>query len=276
MNELDKLIAQLIKEEGGTKQQYLHLLKEIANHETGGSMDPLQKQIGGGPGRGKYQFEIGKNKGGITAARRLKTYYTSIKKPVPQWLNEVTKNNDLDASTLTDEQQDLLFLGNMKGHPRADLAKVMNGEESVPDFWANYHWAGKSRDRDKRIKNFKDTYTEFKPLPVEYEKNIANIDKKKDAIIVSTPYPKIFDIQSLKPQTAEIPKEFALGGQVNGTAQYNNLFNSFNVGGSHESNPNGGIPLGIGNNGKPNTVEQGEASYNFKDGKFIFSNRIKI
>lgn len=41
-------------------------------------------------------------------------------------------------------------------------------------------------------------------------------------------------------------------------------------GGTHENNPLGGVPQGIGNNGKQNVVEEGEVKYN----DYIFSNRI--
>lgn len=63
---------------------------------------------------------------------------------------------------------------------------------------------------------------------------------------------------------------FAEGGQLQGI-EYQ-LFNEFNNGGSHESNPNGGIPQGFGMNGNPNMVEEGEVK--FKD--YIFSNRISL
>jgi len=46
----------------------------------------------------------------------------------------------------------------------------------------------------------------------------------------------------------------------------------FNSGGSHESNPNGGIQQGIGANGKPNLVEEGETKHE----DYIFSDRLKI
>lgn len=63
---------------------------------------------------------------------------------------------------------------------------------------------------------------------------------------------------------------FADGGQMSGIEDQ--LFNEFNNGGSHESNPNGGIPQGFGMNGVPNIVEEGEVK--FKD--YIFSNRISL
>lgn len=52
--------------------------------------------------------------------------------------------------------------------------------------------------------------------------------------------------------------------------------NSYNEGGSHQSNPLGGVPLGVGSNGKQNTVQEGETSHNLKSGKFIFSDDIQI
>ena len=68
----------------------------------------------------------------------------------------------------------------------------------------------------------------------------------------------------------------AMGGYTEGGESENGKFNSFKNGGTHEQNPHGGIPLGTGSNGKMNTVEEGETSFEFKEGKFIFSNRIKL
>ena len=52
----------------------------------------------------------------------------------------------------------------------------------------------------------------------------------------------------------------------------NNELTEFNVGNSHENNPLGGIPQGMGSNGVINTVEQGET----KKDSFIYSNRITL
>lgn len=48
--------------------------------------------------------------------------------------------------------------------------------------------------------------------------------------------------------------------------------NSFNVGGSHQMNPLGGIPIGMGNNGQSNSVEEGET----KKSDFVYSDRIQL
>lgn len=52
----------------------------------------------------------------------------------------------------------------------------------------------------------------------------------------------------------------------------NNPLTEFNVGGSHEQNPLGGIPQGMGANGKMNTVEEGET----KKDNYVFSDRLKL
>tara|TARA_R110000822_G_scaffold302649_2_gene427002 strand:- start:63715 stop:64698 length:984 start_codon:yes stop_codon:yes gene_type:complete len=159
MNERDKLINKLIKEKGGTREQYLQLLNEIAYHESAHTMDPTlwqyaRKDGRQGPGRGVFQFEEGAEQGGITAARRTKEYYKELGYDIPKWLEDANSTNSLDASKLTREQQDTLFLGNMKGHPTADFANVWSGEQSNAEFWASYHWAGSEKDKVARLKSY--------------------------------------------------------------------------------------------------------------------------
>lgn len=59
--------------------------------------------------------------------------------------------------------------------------------------------------------------------------------------------------------------------QQGGFMPNNNDISEFNVGGTHQENPNGGIPQGIASDGQPNLVEEGEVRY--KD--YIYSNRNK-
>lgn len=51
----------------------------------------------------------------------------------------------------------------------------------------------------------------------------------------------------------------------------NKRFTEYNTGGTHEESPHGGIPIGIGANGAPNKVEQGETRY----ADYIYSNSVK-
>lgn len=62
---------------------------------------------------------------------------------------------------------------------------------------------------------------------------------------------------------------YATGGQM-GQPELSGV-TQFNTGGTHEMNPNGGIPQGVDPQGKPNLVEQGEVKWN----DFIFSKRIR-
>lgn len=68
--------------------------------------------------------------------------------------------------------------------------------------------------------------------------------------------------------------QFAMGGSMPGMNLNQNELIEYNEGGSHESNPYGGIPQGMGSNGKMNTVEEGETSFKLKNGKFVFSDRL--
>jgi hypothetical protein len=281
MNERDKLIQKLIEEKGGSREDYLTLLNAIAYHESAGTLDPTLKQYGGGPGRGKYQFEEGKHAGGITAAKRTAKYYADKGIKMPEWLKEISKNDNLDVTNLSSEQQDILFLGNMRQHPKADLGKVVKGEEDITDFWANYHWAGNKEDRKERVKSFNDSLSDFNSKkkikqPINYQENTPIINNK---IEVNEQSISAFDDSKLDfkpiPNFMDYLNTAALGGMFNSSNQDKNL-NEFNGGGTHFENPLGGIPQGIGNNGKQNTVEEDETSFELKNGKYVFSNRLTI
>lgn len=65
---------------------------------------------------------------------------------------------------------------------------------------------------------------------------------------------------------------YALGGdlQTNGSDFTDGLAH-VDTGDTHESNPNGGVPMGVAPDGQPNLVEEGETIWN----DYVFSNRIK-
>jgi type II secretory pathway pseudopilin PulG len=71
-------------------------------------------------------------------------------------------------------------------------------------------------------------------------------------------------------------KQYKYGGPVNYTQDSTKSLVSYMGGGTHQQNPLGGIPLGKTLGGKQNTVEQGETSFKFKEGKYVFSNRLKL
>lgn len=63
---------------------------------------------------------------------------------------------------------------------------------------------------------------------------------------------------------------YATGGQLGD--QLAPGLTAINNGGTHEQNPNGGVPQGVDSQGNPNLVEQGEVK---TDGNYIFSDRNK-
>lgn len=75
-------------------------------------------------------------------------------------------------------------------------------------------------------------------------------------------------------QLAEAQANYAAfgGGLSTNGGNFRTGLSTFDAGGTHEMNPNGGIQQGIGKNGKPNMVEEGETKFN----NFVFSNRVKV
>lgn len=67
--------------------------------------------------------------------------------------------------------------------------------------------------------------------------------------------------------------QFAGGGNLhtNGGVFSNGLI-QINKGGTHEENPNEGVPIGVDDQGVPNLVEEGETIFD----DYVFSNRIKV
>ena len=64
--------------------------------------------------------------------------------------------------------------------------------------------------------------------------------------------------------------QYAMGGNISSHGAEDII--PIENGGTHEQNPYGGVPMGIGANGKMNTVEEGEVKF----GDYIFSNRLSL
>lgn len=64
----------------------------------------------------------------------------------------------------------------------------------------------------------------------------------------------------------------ALGGQLSHGGIFDDAFTTINNGGTHEANPNNGVPIGVDSSGIPNLVEEGEVIWN----NYVFSNRLKV
>ncbi len=65
----------------------------------------------------------------------------------------------------------------------------------------------------------------------------------------------------------------AFGGELNTNGgDFSTGLTFIDEGGTHESNPYEGVPMGVAPDGKPNLVEEGEAIYN----DYVFSNRLTV
>tara|TARA_R110002020_G_scaffold422828_2_gene631942 strand:+ start:195 stop:854 length:660 start_codon:yes stop_codon:yes gene_type:complete len=142
---LNELLQLIIRDKGGSPQQYNQLMDYIAFHETGPSqrMNPSAKQEGGGPGRGLFMFEEGPNMGGNTASNNLANLLKREGIEKPKWLNDIwAQKKSVDASKLNADQQKMLFLAYHREHPTSNFSNLWSGEQSTTDFWTKQHWAG--------------------------------------------------------------------------------------------------------------------------------------
>ena len=153
MDRLDETYTQMVVNMADRYQQTANFLEEImdrvAYHES--RRDPGCKQYGGGPGRGLYQFELGANQGGETAMNRLLRWFKYNEIEAPKWTKISTKSG-VDASELPKSAQDMMFLGNVRYHPKATFKGLTF--ENLPLWWAKYHWAGPEAQAEERIQSF--------------------------------------------------------------------------------------------------------------------------
>tara|TARA_R100001530_G_scaffold65685_1_gene47006 strand:- start:838 stop:1452 length:615 start_codon:yes stop_codon:yes gene_type:complete len=141
-------------------------MSKIAHHESGGTMNPLIHQYGGGPGRGLFQYEkTFKDKegnyaqaGGMTARNRLAGWYEEQDADVPAWLNQEGMEDPsigFDASLLDEEQQKMLFLADKRYDETASLRP--DKIKDTANWWAKHHWKGGEEGSDiykKRVSSF--------------------------------------------------------------------------------------------------------------------------
>tara|TARA_R110000796_G_C14531724_1_gene431943 strand:+ start:960 stop:1622 length:663 start_codon:yes stop_codon:yes gene_type:complete len=133
----------------------------VGSHE-GASGGYSARQIGGGPGRGMYQFDEASAQ---TAYNRLKTIASDRGYSIPKLTNEDFKNMD----KVSPEIQDLLFTANIAKSPNTSISTILTDKSQWDNQWLDGHWRGKDKDREVRRASFQHTQDNF---PVETtEKN---------------------------------------------------------------------------------------------------------
>ena len=157
--EYEDFLNHVASVKGVSRRALESAMKKIAFHETGPGqrLDPDARQLPTGPGRGLFMFEVGTNMGGAVAVRRTYQYLKSKGLSIPTWLDEIDplRVGSIDAAGMfTGDEQKFIFLGNYLQHPKANLAQLGGGDSAIANFWLNYHWAGPSKLRNKRLKSF--------------------------------------------------------------------------------------------------------------------------
>lgn len=333
--EMIDLMKKVIELKGGTPEDYFDILDMMGFVESAGTMDPTIKQKGRkpgtfGPGRGTYQLEAGPDQGAWSRLQRMYNMYQIYPDMImPRWTEELynrlkgTKNLDVVKEGLTRRQQDMLVLSDFLMKKGADLSKLINGEQDVVDFWADYHWSGRPEERQKKVDHFNelmpyynkwknsDNYRNYSRYNRLGFRDLSNLRKntvpevsllnefgnREDLRIDSKRYRDLYEQGSIHQNKEGTPqinldevvipvnnkKEsflsnlFQQGGNSDLFSYLNNKkLTQYNEGGSHETNPLGGIPIGMGRNGKMNKVEQGETSFKIRGNKFIFSDKLFV
>ena len=123
--------------------------------------NPFVKQKGGGPGRGKYQYELaagggsGANK---TAIKRFQQYLdqNSLSLDIlPAKDRRVLFQKDPDFSRLSPETQDMIFLADKALAKETDLNDLVTGNIKPEEAWAKWHWKGKKQYLPEKLDQWK-------------------------------------------------------------------------------------------------------------------------
>lgn len=165
------------------------------------------------------------------------------------------------------------FLKDPQGF-RVPGAKNLTGDQYLEKFKKYFKEFNTNNPTDKEASKYSS------PERINDERRHAVIQQDNTAVrqpITNKNRPSIIP-SSLKGSTSagydfiDSSNSFKKGGQMDGLSGAEKLVTMFEGGGSHEQNPNGGIPQGVGANGKPNLVEEGETKWN----DYIFSNAIDM
>ena len=140
--------------------------------------DPSIKQRGGGPGRGKYQYELAVGDGSganVTAVKRFKKYlakagYTLNDLPEKEQLELLSDNPDF--STLSSSTQDMIFLADKSLAANTPLDDLVKGKIGQDEAWAKWHWKGSAKEMPAKLAQWERNvgpYSNPAAMPLEPE-----------------------------------------------------------------------------------------------------------
>ena len=187
---LEQLLAAGAKHWETDESSLMQNMLRTSLQETGGTLDPTTIQGSGSPGepgRGMYQYEMNRpgqydekgneyiNQGAHTAVNRLIGLNNANDMGIklwdknegqPDWIGDLIKSN-YDFSTLTGEQQSILFLADKMKDPTASFKNVTSLQD-MGEEWAAEHQAGTEAGTPERTA-MEQKYIKNVPL---FEKNM--------------------------------------------------------------------------------------------------------
>jgi hypothetical protein len=163
---LEDSFKDLIAEKGGTRGDWEDKFEAIAYHETGKTMDPTQKQVGGGPGRGLYQFEYLEDPSKLdrsaaaTAVNRAVERFNDQGRQIPEWLFKLHQE-PADFSRLSKEKQQILLIADKLQGP-GDFGDVLSSSKDFSEWWRKYHHKKDKGPKAKKFKKDTEEYLKFR------------------------------------------------------------------------------------------------------------------
>lgn len=117
-----------------------------------------------------------------------------------------------------------------------------------------------------------DTQNDLKSIENAGEAPTKALPQEQSTLQINTEYPVQDEEQLDHTNYMGMLQQLAYGGSLGGVTGNAEEIIPIENGGTHEENPYGGVPMGIGANGNMNTVEEGEVKF----GDYIFSNRLSL
>ena len=152
MSEAQRILNLIAEDKDMSPTLIEDAMNKIAFHESWDSEQrmgiiPDRVQMGGGPGRGAFQYEIGKGKSAEVGLNRIKAFYKDVlKEEPPEWVQELPV--DYNPAELDLDKQQVLFLADHRMRDRSDFKKLESMD--VDEWWGRYHQT--KNDPSKRAK----------------------------------------------------------------------------------------------------------------------------
>jgi len=143
---------------------------------------PDRKQSDGGPGRGKYQYELDDGVGAganLTARQRLENWEKSrgVELPIPPEDRAILSSDNPDFSLLSEDTQDALFIVDKALAPDVPVSDIAQGNVDPMDAWIKYHWRGSDEEVAAKQQMWNERFGRSKKKPDASAEDQSEIDR---------------------------------------------------------------------------------------------------